>query len=78
MSAAPEILRARLFHTPRNPFREEKALESYGDGALAIADGRILALASYPEIRAAYPNAPVQDWRGSIVLPGLVDRKSVV
>jgi guanine deaminase len=73
VSAAPEILRALLFHTPRSPFVEETALEAYTDGGLAIADGRILDVGPYAEIRAAQPDAAVRDWRGSIVVPGLVD-----
>jgi guanine deaminase len=73
VSAAPEIVRGFVCHTPRNPFREEKALEAYSDGALAIADGRILAAGDYAKVRAAYPSATVEDWRGSVVLPGLVD-----
>jgi guanine deaminase len=73
MSVAAEILRATVFHTPRNPFRESGAFESFDDGALALAEGRILAAGDYATVRAAFPQADVQDWRGSVVLPGLID-----
>lgn len=73
MSAVHEILRAAVLHTPRNPFAEEHALEAYLDGALAIGDGRVLAAGDYARVRADFPNAAVRDWRGSAILPGLID-----
>jgi guanine deaminase len=72
MSGA-ELLRAMILHTPRNPFSEERALESYADGGLVIANGRILAIGDYAAMRAAHPDAAVADWRGSVILPGLID-----
>ena len=38
-----ELLRAALFHTPRNPFRESAALEAISDGGLLIENGRRVA-----------------------------------
>lgn len=72
MSGA-ELLRGTILHTPRNPFIEQRPLESYADGALAIAGGRILAVGDYPSVRAAHPEAVVTDWRGSVILPGFID-----
>jgi guanine deaminase len=72
MTTAPEILRATVFHTPRNPFREA-GLEAFADGALAVDNGRILAIGDYADVRAAHPEAAVQDWRGSVILPGFID-----
>ena len=68
-----EIIRARLFHTPTNPFRTEHALQSYEDGALLIRDGRIAACDDYRTVRRSSPNATCTEWPGSVVLPGLVD-----
>ena len=73
MSAARELLRATVLHTPRNPFQTEGALEAHVDGALAIGDGRIMAAGDYARMRAAYPDAVVRDWRGSVILPGFID-----
>ena len=47
MSGGAELLRATILHTPRNPFSEDNSLESYADGALAIAGGRVLAIGDY-------------------------------
>src|SRR5438552_13550476 len=67
------LLRASILHTPRNPFRNERALESYEDGGLLISGGRVLACGDYAEIRGANPVASVRDLRGGFLLPGFVD-----
>lgn len=68
-----EIIRSTLLHTPRNPFRESHALESFTDGALLLAGGVIQSAGDYADLRAAHPDVPVYDLRGSIVLPGFID-----
>ena len=73
MISTPEILRGTVLHTPRNPFRDTNALEAYSDGALAIAEGRILAVGGYSTVSPQFPDASVQDWRGSVILPGCID-----
>ena len=67
-----ELLRATIFHTPRNAFRED-ALEAYSDGGLLIRNGKIAACGDFAAVRAAHPNAEVKDWRGGFLLPGLID-----
>ena len=70
MSAAErgEILRAPLFHTPRNPFLNEQGLESHQDGGLLIRGGKIVACGDYAVMQAAHPNVPVTDLRGGFLL----------
>lgn len=68
-----EILRAAVFHTPKNPFQHSDALAMFADGALAIHSGRIAACGDYIVVRAQYPDAVVRDMRGGCILPGLVD-----
>ena len=68
-----EILRAPLFHTPRNPFFESGALEAHSDGALLILDGRIKECGEYSAVRSNHPDASVTDLRGGFLLPGLID-----
>jgi guanine deaminase len=70
---AGELLRAPLFHTPRNPFLHDGALESHWDGGLLIRDGRIAACGDFETIRAANPQAITTDLRGGFLLPGLID-----
>lgn len=73
MTAAPELLRATVLHTPRNPFQTADALDAYTDGAVVIADGRIAAVGDHATLAAAHPEALVRDWRGSAILPGFID-----
>jgi guanine deaminase len=68
-----ELLRAPLFHTPRNPFREDRALECYGDGALLVREGRVAGCGDYASLRDAHPDVAVTDLRGGFLLPGFID-----
>jgi guanine deaminase len=67
-----ELLRATIFHTPRNAFRED-ALEAHIDGGLLIRDGKVVGCGEFEALRKADPDAEVKDWRGGFVLPGLID-----
>jgi len=72
-SPAGELLRAPLFHTPRNPFQGSNALESYADGGLLIRGGRVAACGDYATLRAAHSDVPGADLRGGYLLPGFID-----
>ncbi len=68
-----ELLRAPLFHTPRNALRETGALECFPDGGLLIRDGRVAGCGDYSALRSAHPNVPSNDLRGGFLLPGFID-----
>jgi guanine deaminase len=68
-----ELLRAAVFHTPKNPFREDRALQCFSDGGLLLQNGRIAACGDYAALRDAYPSVPVRDLRGGFLLPGFID-----
>ncbi|HSR07492.1 MAG TPA: guanine deaminase [Bryobacteraceae bacterium] len=72
-SGRGELLRAHLFHTPRNPFRNDRGLESYSDGGLLIRAGKVVACGEYSEIHEAYSEVPTIDLRGGFLLPGFID-----
>jgi guanine deaminase len=67
------IVRARVAHTPRNPFAGDGALEVFEDGGLAFADGRILGCGRFRDVQAGHPEAEILDARDTILLPGFVD-----
>jgi len=67
------IVRARVAHTPRNPFATDGALEVFEDGGLAFADGRILGCGRFGDVQAGHPEAEILDARDTILLPGFVD-----
>ncbi len=68
-----ELLRAAIFHTPRDPFLFENALEAHSDGGLLIVDGRIAGCGDYGELSAKHPDARTRDLRPALVLPGFID-----
>lgn len=67
------IVRGQVAHTPLNPFLEEGALRTWTDGALAFADGHVLACGPWSAVSEAYSGALVLDARDSLLLPGFVD-----
>lgn len=72
-SGPGELLRATIFHTPRNPFRDADALEYFADGGLLIREGKVQACGDFTDLRRSHPEAAVTDWRGGVILPGLID-----
>lgn len=78
--ASITIIRAQVLHTPRDPFAQagstpagESALECYENGAVAFAEGQIVATGDFAEVSAEHPDAEVIDERHGFLLPGLVD-----
>ncbi len=67
------IVRAKVVHTPRNPFVHESGVEAFEDGGLAFADGRILACGRFAGLAARWPAAEIVDARDALLLPGFVD-----
>jgi guanine deaminase len=68
-----ELIRATIFHTTGDPFRDAQAFVAIEDGGLLVRDGRVAACGEFAAIRATHADVPVTDWRGGYVLPGLVD-----
>lgn len=68
-----ELLRAGVFHTPGNPFRDANALVTHTDGGLLIRHGKVVSCGDFAELHAANPDAAVTDWRGGFVIPGMID-----
>ncbi|WP_028066239.1 guanine deaminase [Solirubrobacter soli] len=67
------ILRARIAHTPRDPFKTTDALEAFDDGAIAYENGTITDVGDFQHVKARNPDARVEDRSGCIALPGFVD-----
>jgi guanine deaminase len=67
------LLRATIFHTPKNPFREQDALETFPDGALVFDNDTILAVGDYTTLRPQFPDARVLEYPNAFLLPGFVD-----
>lgn len=70
---ATTLVRACVLHTPENPFDDPDALECHENGAVAFADGEILATGDFADVSARHPDAELIDERDAFLLPGLVD-----
>lgn len=68
------LLRGHFLHVPRDPFHDggAEALVAFFDGALVVAEGRILELGPVEAVSARHPELPVGEPQGWI-LPGFVD-----
>jgi guanine deaminase len=74
--AATRLWRGTVAHVPRDPFdgSAADALEGWADGAIAVdAQGRIVEVGAWSEVRGRHPAAAVDDRRGAWLLPGFVD-----
>jgi guanine deaminase len=69
----PTPHRTLLFRAPLFDTCGKDSLRVEEDGGLLIRDGRIVARGPFAVVRQQAPDAPVEDWRGGVVLPGLVD-----
>jgi guanine deaminase len=67
------LIRATLFHTPKNPFREPNALETFPDGAFVFQNDTILAVGEYTALHQQFPDAKVLEYQDAFLLPGFVD-----
>lgn len=70
---AQTLVRATLFHTPKNPFINSDALEAFPDGALVFDDETILAVGDYTTLKQQFSKARVTEYPNAFVLPGFVD-----
>ncbi len=68
------ILAGQILRTDADPFLvpPEEAMR-ISSGAVLVADGRIRALGTLADLRAAHPAIPVEDHGDALILPGLVD-----
>jgi guanine deaminase len=72
---AARVWRGTVAHVPSDPFDVgAEALEGWDDGAVAVdADGRIVDVGGWSDVRARHPTATLDDRRGAWLLPGFVD-----
>lgn len=68
------ILAGEILRTHADPFATppEEAL-TIGSGAVLIGDGRVRALGTLADLRAAHPEEQIEDFGPALILPGLID-----
>jgi guanine deaminase len=75
MRQSPMGFRGSIADLIDNPFHAapESAVRYWADGLLVVDDGRIVAIDDYATIAEQYPELPIQDYSGQLILPGLID-----
>ncbi|TCD15071.1 guanine deaminase [Oricola cellulosilytica] len=70
-----EVFRGRLLWFEREPAgsEDEDAYHYLEDGAIAVADGRIVWSGDWPDLPSAWRDAPVRDHRPHLIVPGFID-----
>jgi guanine deaminase len=69
------LYRGFVVDTPGNPFVGDPcdAMAADVDGAIVVRDGVIVARDSYATLAARYPDEPVTELSGGVLIPGFVD-----
>lgn len=65
--------RASLLDYAGDPAAVSCGARYISDGLLVVDQGTVLARGDYAELRAAHPDVSVVDYRGKLILPGLID-----
>ncbi len=73
MSQAMYLYRANIAHFPTQTQTPERDVCAIDDGALVVQDTTIVAVGSYIDMHALYPQAQVVDYRGRLLVPGFID-----
>lgn len=68
-----ELFRAGIVHFPHQTSQPDLDAQCISDGALVIAQDKIIAVGEYSDIHEMYPEAITHDLRGRWIVPGLID-----
>ncbi|WP_416307977.1 guanine deaminase [Neptunicella sp. SCSIO 80796] len=68
-----QIIRAAVLHFPRQSQTPAADIQYFAAGGLVIDDGKIVDLNDYGLMVGRYPDADVVDYRGKLLIPGLID-----
>src|SRR4051812_35548805 len=73
--SATTILRGQTLAFRDDPFKVEPdaAVDFHADGAVAIAEGKILEVGAASDVIAHHPGAVVENYAGHLIMAGFVD-----
>lgn len=67
------IYRGEVFYLIASPLDRAKAYRYFEDGGLAVVDGKIVEAGPFEAVRSRYPDFPLTDYSGRLIMPGLID-----
>lgn len=68
-----QLIRGAIHHFPVATTQYQADLQSFADGALVIDSGKITDIGDFSTLQAQYADAEIIDYRGNIIIPGLID-----
>ena len=68
-----QLIRGAIHHFPTATTQYQADLQSFADGALVIDSGKITDIGDFSTLQAQYADAEIIDYRGNIIIPGLID-----
>ena len=71
--ATIDLYRGEIFYFTAPPGSGSGACRHFEDGALVVADGRVVEAGPFEATKARYPDTPVTDYSGKLIMPGLID-----
>lgn len=73
MTSSIKLYRASILHFPEKCDFPEHSLAYFQDGALIVKEEKILELGEYSEMCTKYAKSTQIDYRGKLIVPGLID-----
>lgn len=67
------IYRGEVFYFTASPLERGDAFAHHPDGALVVAFGKVVEAGVFAEVSAHYPDLPVVDYSGKLIMPGFID-----
>lgn len=68
-----QLYRGEVFYFTDAPLACPDAWCYYPDGALVVSEGKIVEAGAYGKLRCLYPEIPVVDYTGKLLMPGFID-----
>lgn len=72
-SSLVQLFRGEIFYFKTSPLERADAYFYYPDGALVVADGKIVEAGPYEQVHTRYPDLPIVDYTGKLIMPGFID-----
>lgn len=68
------LYRSSILHFLSDPdINGHDAYEFFEDGALVVADGKVIACGAANNVMTAHQDAEIVDYRGKLIIPGMID-----
>lgn len=73
MQEKHHLFKGDIFHFTKSPLEYKDSYEFIPNGALVIADGKVLETGVYASLKSKYASIRETDYSGQLLMPGLID-----